>query len=83
MQIAPTIESAFVNKNIVWGDSPIMRWYANNTSRITSKAGNTTYGKIEGKSRKTDGFMAFVCAMCVSDELPEESNGLFLDVYTY
>lgn len=83
MQIAPTIESAFVNKNIVWGDSPIMRWYANNTSRITSKAGNTTYGKIEGKSRKTDGFMAFVCAMCVSDTLPEETTGLFLDVYTY
>ena len=83
MQIAPTITSAFVNKNIVWGDSPIMRWYANNTSMITSKAGNITYGKIEEKSRKTDGFMAFVAAMCVSDQLPEENEGMFLDVYTY
>lgn len=83
MQIAPTITSLFVNQNIVWGDSPLMRWYTNNTSMITSQAGNTTYGKMEEKSRKTDGFMAFVAAMCVSDTLPEESQGMFLDVYTY
>lgn len=83
MQIAPTITSLFVNHNIIWGDSPIMRWYVNNTAMITSDAGNTIYGKIEGKSRKTDGFAAFVAAMCVSDELPEENRGMFLDVRTY
>ncbi len=86
MMISPTITSAFVNQSIIWGDNPLMRWYANNTCYIKSPAGNVTYGKIEEKSRKTDGFKAFVAAMCISEELPdsgEEFNLAFLDVYTY
>lgn len=69
MRIAPVLESAFLNKSIVWGDNSLMRWYTNNVKKTTSEAGNTTYGKIEGKSRKTDGFMALVAAFAVSDEL--------------
>lgn len=86
MLIAPVIESAFVNHNIIYGDNPLMRWYTNNTCMITSQAGNTTYGKIEPKSRKTDGFKAFVAAMCGSTDL--EDCGEVIDfssfgVYTY
>lgn len=86
MLIAPVIESAFVNHNIIYGDNPLMRWYTNNTCMITSQAGNTTYGKIEPKSRKTDGFKAFVAAMCGSTDL--EDCGEVMDfssfgVYTY
>lgn len=74
MLIAPVIESAFANHNIVFGDNPLMRWYTNNSCMITSKSGNITYGKIEPKSRKTDGFKAFVAAMCGSGDLVDISE---------
>ncbi len=88
MLIAPVITSAFVNHNIVWGDNPLMRWYTNNTCMITSQAGNTTYGKIEPKSRKTDGFKAFIAAMCGSTDLEDSAERISIDdldlgVYTY
>lgn len=85
MLIAPTIESLFVNHNIAWGDNPLMRWYTNNSCMITSKAGNITYGKIEPKSRKTDGFKAFIAAMCSSDDLEDSGISVNIDlgVYTY
>lgn len=85
MLIAPVIESAFVNHNIIFGDNPLMRWYTNNTCMITSQAGNTTYGKIEPKSRKTDGFKAFVAAMCGSTDLEDCGENVNIDfgVYTY
>lgn len=88
MLIAPVITSAFVNHNIVWGDNPLMRWYTNNTCMITSQAGNITYGKIEPKSRKTDGFKAFVAAMCGSTDLEDSGERISIDdldlgVYTY
>lgn len=62
MLVAPLIASDFANHRIVWGDSALMRWYTNNTSAVEDKNGNIIYGKIEPKSRKTDGFMAFVAA---------------------
>lgn len=85
MLISPTITSLFINHNIVWGDSPLMRWYTNNSCMITSKAGNITYGKIEPKSRKTDGFKAFVAAMIASGDLPDSGEIVEVDfgVYTY
>lgn len=69
MKIAPTINSAFVRHSINWGDSPIMCWYTNNTKKIMDDKGNITYGKIEKHYRKTDGFMAFVSAMTISEEI--------------
>lgn len=59
---APIISSAFLTRRIVWGDSMLMRWYTNNATRILDKRGNISFGKIEPKSRKTDGFMALVMA---------------------
>jgi phage terminase large subunit-like protein len=85
MRIIPTITSLFINHKIAWGDNPLMRWFANNSCIITSPAGNQTYGKIEPKSRKTDGFKAFAAAMCVSEELPDsgEITDFDIGVYTY
>lgn len=60
--IAPLLSSAFINHKIAWGDSMIMRWFTNNATRIIDKRGNISFGKIEPKSRKTDGFMALVMA---------------------
>lgn len=86
MLIGPIVTSAFANHNVIWGDNPLMRWYTNNSCMITSQAGNITYGKIEPKSRKTDGFKAFIAAMCGSNELPDSKDD-FSDfdfgVYTY
>lgn len=88
MLIAPVITSAFANHNIIYGDNPLMRWYTNNSCLITSQAGNITYGKIEPKSRKTDGFKAFVTAMCGSIDLEDSGERLDIDdlsfgVYMY
>lgn len=69
MRRVPLITSGFANQRFIFGDSPVMRWMTNNAKTVTSKAGNTTYGKIEPKSRKTDTFKAFVAAEIVSDVL--------------
>ena len=84
IKAVPVIDSAFANAGIVWGDDPLMRWYTNNTKKVPASAkarqmtgsdefGNYVYGKIEPKSRKTDGFMAFVAAMTEDGNLPEEA----------
>ena len=70
--VQQTINRLFINQNLIWGDDPMMRWYTNNTKLVPVKNGNFDYDKIEEKSRKTDGFFAFVGAMTVEDELPEE-----------
>ena len=85
MQAAPIINSLFINHNIVFGDTPIMRWYTNNTKKQMDSKGNITYGKIEPNYRKTDGFMAFVNTIVILDEIPEEMDYKEIDfgVYTY
>jgi len=70
--IAPTIEKLYSEGKINYGPSAIMRWYTNNTCVTTDKYGNKTFGKIEPKLRKNDGFMAFVAAMFSSDLLEEK-----------
>lgn len=74
MLVQVKINSLFVNRSIAWGDNPLMRWYVNNTKLVPAAHGNFTYGKIEPKSRKTDGFMAFVAAMTQEGELPDWSD---------
>lgn len=85
MKVGPIVNSLFANHAIAWGDSPLMRWYTNNVCSTESKVGNITYGKIESKSRKTDGFMAFIAALCSSDELIDSGDVVELDLgcYTY
>lgn len=67
--IAPFIESMFSQGLINYGPSAIMRWYTNNTSVSEDKYGNKSFGKIEPKLRKNDGFMAFDVAIFCKDEL--------------
>lgn len=75
MKTHPVIEAAFVNHNFAWGDNPVLRWATRNTKLVRSGAkggadtGNFYYAKIEGKSRKTDPFMALVASMVIEGEL--------------
>lgn len=75
MQTDPVIQECFDRGNFAWGDCPPLRWAVNNTKRVRaskragSDTGNYYYAKIEGKSRKTDPFMALVAAMTVEDRL--------------
>lgn len=71
--VAPKIEQAFTNGNIMCENSAIWRWSVNNTGQKIDGKGNKQYFKIEPKLRKNDTFMAFVAAM-QADELLEESQ---------
>ena len=75
MRAQPVISSCFANQNYIWGDNPPLRWAVNNTKLVRAgrkegtDTGNYYYAKIEGRSRKTDPFMALVAAMTVESEL--------------
>lgn len=71
MQVVTKISSMFIAHKIAWGDDPMMRWFTNNTKLEPAPNNNFKYGKIEPRSRKTDGFMAFVCAVILEEELPD------------
>ena len=82
--VAPLIERIFAEETIIFGDNPTMRWYVNNTYQELDAKGNTTYKKIEPKTRKTDGFFALIHALTKDSSLPEDDGDfLSLDVYTY
>jgi len=85
MIIAPEFSMDFAKHNIVWGDNSLMRWYTNNVKRMIDNKGNITFGKIEPKSRKTDGFMALVAARTISDKLDayDKMNSMDLGVWVY
>ena len=80
MKIVPVIDSTLVNQNLAVGDNPLYRWATNNTKLIVSgkkqgtDTGNYYYGKIEGKSRKTDPFMASVHSFVIEDLLDEVTS---------
>jgi len=86
MQIVTVIESDFANNRIVWGDHPLLRWATNNTKVVVSgkkigvDTGNRIYAKIEGKSRKTDPFMAMVHAATIENELSDTRPALYADI---
>lgn len=75
MQVDPVIQDCFNRNLFTWGDVPHLRWSVNNTKRVRSSrsqgvdTGNFIYAKIEGKSRKTDPFMALAAAMTVESDL--------------
>lgn len=80
MKIVPVIDSIFVNHYFYWGDNPLLRWATNNTKLIASgkkqgtDTGNYYYGKIEGKSRKTDPFMAAVHSTVIEDWIDDRAG---------
>lgn len=75
MMVQPVIASCFDNELFSWGDDPMLRWATNNTKIVhrgkeeNADTGNFYYAKIEGKSRKTDPFMALVAAMICENKL--------------
>ena len=75
MQIEPVIQECFDRNLFIWGDCPPLRWAVNNTKRVRSSkklgvdTGNYIYAKIEGKSRKTDPWMALVASMVAEPAL--------------
>lgn len=90
MKVSPVIDSVFINQQFVWGDQPVLRWATNNSKQIKvgkeqgQDIGNYIYGKIEGRSRKTDPFMAMVHSMTIEQDMPEVQTTLLdLDVRTY
>lgn len=80
MQAAPTLIAQFARKGIAFGDNPVMRWYINNTKQTLDARGNITFGKIEPKTRKTDGFMAAVASATLL-ELLEAQRGDGQDLF--
>lgn len=79
MFVQGKIDSLFNSGKIVWGDDPLMRWFTNNVKLVSAPNNNFKYDKIEGKSRKTDGFMAFVHAMTIEDAIPEYYEPVYLE----
>lgn len=71
MRIQPKIASVFACGQLAVGNDPLFRWFVNNTKLEPAPNNNYKYGKIEPKSRKTDGFMAFVAAMTIEEEIPD------------
>ena len=75
MKVASVIDSCFINQYFIWGDNPLLRWATNNTKKVKAgkvagtDTGNYYYAKIEGKTRKTDPFLALVAAMTIESEL--------------
>ncbi|WP_228607265.1 terminase TerL endonuclease subunit [Clostridium botulinum] len=82
-KVAPLIESTFAEEEIIMGDNPTMRWYINNTYQDVDKKGNTTYLKIEPKTRKTDGFFALIHVFSRESDLKEQTGYISVDVHTY
>ena len=75
MKADPVIQNCFDRNLFSWGDVPHLRWAVNNTKRVRSSrnvgadTGNYYYAKIEGKSRKTDPWMALVASMTIESLL--------------
>ncbi|MGH0867368.1 terminase TerL endonuclease subunit [Bacillus toyonensis] len=78
--LAPRIEMAFANEQIVFGDNPLMRWYTQNVLVVIKSDGNKIYEKKEPVRRKTDGFQSFVHALYRADEIQEATDFVIGDI---
>ncbi len=74
MKVAVIIGSVLSRQLLSWGLCTIMRWYTWNTKAVTDKKGNVTYEKIEGRARKTDGFMAYVAAETEESKIKQRAK---------
>lgn len=81
MAVAPQVIADFQDKLIVYGDIKIMRWYTNNAKKVMNKDRNIEFKKIEGKSRKTDGFMAYVASRTIGEKLTQSIDDFEDDIY--
>ena len=89
MRTAPVIDSCFSNGYFHWNNNRVLMWATNNTKlirhnkNVQEDMGNFVYGKIEGRSRKTDPFMALVASMTIEEELDTcDYTDIALPVFT-
>ncbi|MGF7046389.1 phage terminase large subunit-like protein [Paenibacillus sp. DS2015] len=76
--LAPRVETLFANKQIIFGDNPLMRWYTQNVYVSIKKDGNKEYLKKDEFRRKTDGFQAFIHALFEADNILGDEMEFFL-----
>lgn len=76
--LAPRVETMFANKQIIFDDNPLMRWFTNNVYVHIKKDGNKEYLKKDEFRRKTDGFQAFIHALWQADTLLEDEVDFFV-----
>lgn len=81
-KVAVLIGYLFSQHLIEWGENSIMRWYTWNTVAKTDRKGNVSYEKQETRSRKTDGFMAYVAAMTQDEKLKGERTKINKKILT-
>lgn len=77
--LAPRIEIAFENEQVLFGNNPLMRWYTNNVLVKRLPNGNKVYRKKEEVKRKTDGFMMFLYGVWASRDLDDTDISGTLD----
>lgn len=77
--LAPRVETLFAQRNIIFGDNPLMRYFTHNVAVHIKKDGNREYLKKDEVRRKTDGFQAFIHALWMADNYLEEEQEFFLD----
>ncbi len=71
MKVAVIVGYVLSKHLLSWGTSTIMRWYTWNAKAVIDSKGNIIYEKIEPRSRKTDGFMAYVAAETEEDKIKQ------------
>lgn len=76
--LAPRIIDGFAQRNIVFGDNPLMRWYTQNVA-VKRDGRNIEFIKKDEHRRKTDGFQAFLHAMYRADEIIDIDVNEMLD----
>ncbi|MGY3766937.1 terminase TerL endonuclease subunit [Vagococcus vulneris] len=76
--LAPRIIDGFAQKNIIFGDNPLMRWYTQNVA-VKRNGRNIEFLKKDEHRRKTDGFQAFIHSMYRADEIVDIDVNEMLD----
>lgn len=79
-QLSPRVELIFNNRQVIWGDNPLMIWNTGNTAVKIKKDGNKEYVKKDPIRRKTDGFHAFLHALYRSDEVVKKDIKKSMDL---
>lgn len=89
IKVVPVVDHCFLNGYFHWGNNPVLRWATNNTKTIRygrdagADKGSFVYAKIEGKSRKTDPFMALVASMVPESLIKERPKINRFNVITF
>lgn len=73
-KLSPLVDDMFINRTVIFGDDPLMRWYVGNVYVDYLGNGNKEYKKIDKEKRKTDGFFAFLHALNLDYSLADTGD---------